>query len=45
MRLDYAVVNGKLSVTLRNGETTGLKDDSKLVGYQGQPADPVAVLH
>ncbi|MBY7142921.1 malate synthase G [Virgibacillus sp. NKC19-3] len=40
----YTIVKGKLEVTLKNGETTGLKDDSKFVGYQGQPQEPGAVL-
>jgi malate synthase len=40
----YAIVNGKLSVSLKNGETTGLLDESKLAGYQGQPEDPSAIL-
>jgi malate synthase len=40
----YAIVNGKLSVSLKNGETTGLVDESKLAGYQGQPEDPEAIL-
>jgi len=40
----YAIVNGQLSVTLANGETTGLVDSSKFVGYQGQPDNPSAIL-
>lgn len=40
----YAVVDGKLSVSLRNGATTGLKDEDKLVGYQGDQEEPDAVL-
>ena len=32
----YAVENGKLQVTLKNGEKVGLKDEEKFVGYQGK---------
>jgi malate synthase len=42
--VQYSVVNGILSVSLTNGETTGLQDASKLVGYQGQPEDPSVIL-
>ncbi|WP_075981171.1 malate synthase G [Bacillus massilinigeriensis] len=41
---EYKILNGKLSVTLTNGEVTGLLDDSKLVGYQGEANHPTAVL-
>ena len=40
----YKVVDGKLQVALRNGETSGLKDENKFVGYQGEPAAPSSVL-
>lgn len=40
----YSIVEGQLTVSLSNGETTGLKEASKLVGYQGSPEDPSAVL-
>ncbi|MDQ7864444.1 hypothetical protein RCO48_35085 [Peribacillus frigoritolerans] len=40
----YTIESGKLNVALRNGETTGLEDESKLTGYQGQPQNPSAVL-
>lgn len=40
----YVVVNGKLEVTLQNGEKTGLKETSKFAGYQGSEAEPAAVL-
>lgn len=40
----YSIVDGRLTVTLGNGETTGLKDASKLAGYHGSPEDPSAVL-
>jgi len=40
----YAVVNGKLSAKLQSGEIVALKDAEKLVGYQGQPEEPTALL-
>jgi malate synthase len=40
----YAIVDGKLSVTLKNGGTTGLRDPGKLAGYQGDAASPTAIL-
>jgi malate synthase len=40
----YAVVNGKLEVTLSNGEKTGLKDTAKFAGFQGAEAAPQAIL-
>lgn len=40
----YAVANGNVEATLRNGERTGLKDASKFAGYQGEEAKPSAVL-
>lgn len=40
----YAVENGKLVITLENGETVGLKNEEKFVGYQGEPAEPRSVL-
>ena len=40
----YAIHGGKLMVTLTDGRTTGLKDESKLVGYQGEAASPSSVL-
>lgn len=40
----YTVVDGALSVTLNNGETTGLAQPEKFVGFQGDAAAPVAVL-
>ena len=32
----YQVVNGKLLVTLKNGQTVGLKDPAQFIGYNGQ---------
>ncbi|MGG0716014.1 malate synthase G [Robertmurraya massiliosenegalensis] len=40
----YEVVDGKLVVTLENGSTTALVDQSKLVGYQGSAEEPSAIL-
>ncbi|MFJ7364870.1 malate synthase G [Peribacillus frigoritolerans] len=40
----YAVVDGKLAVTLRNGEITSLVEESKLVGNQGKCEKPSAIL-
>ena len=40
----YAVEGGKLSVTLKDGSKTGLKDAGKFVGYQGDAAAPRSVL-
>ncbi|MFC4767831.1 malate synthase G [Effusibacillus consociatus] len=42
--VQYSIINGQLSVSLGNGETTGLQDGSKLAGYQGQPENPSAIL-
>ncbi len=40
----YRVVDGKLAVTLKDGSLTGLKDESRFVGYQGQAQEPSSVL-
>ena len=40
----YRVEAGQLVVTLKNGNTTGLKDAAKFVGYQGDAAAPTSVL-
>lgn len=40
----YTVVDGKLAVTLRNGEITSLVEESKLVGNQGEYGKPSAIL-
>ncbi|WP_077214371.1 malate synthase G [Bacillus dakarensis] len=42
--VNYAIQDGKLTVTLENGQTTGLADESKLAGYQGEAGEPSAVL-
>ncbi|MFJ7930888.1 malate synthase G [Peribacillus sp. NPDC096448] len=40
----YAVVDGKLAVTLKDGEITSLEEESKLVGIQGEYEKPSAIL-
>ena len=40
----YSVVNGQLTVALDDGLTTGLKDPSQFVGYQGPAEQPTSLL-
>lgn len=40
----YAVEGGKLVVSLKDGSKTGLKDEAKFIGYQGDAAAPKSVL-
>ncbi|QIL82139.1 malate synthase G [Diaphorobacter sp. HDW4A] len=40
----YKIVGGKLQVQLKDGLTSGLKDEGKLVGYQGDAAAPTSIL-
>ncbi len=40
----YATIGGQLVVTLQGGATSGLKDSTQLVGYQGDAAAPTSVL-
>ncbi len=40
----YAVEGGKLVVSLKDGSKTGLKDEAKFIGYQGNAAAPKSVL-
>src|SRR4051812_39332080 len=40
----YKVAGGKLAVTLKGGESTGLKDPAKFVGYRGDANAPSSVL-
>lgn len=40
----YRIEGGKLVVALRNGQTTGLTDPAKYIGYQGNAATPSAIL-
>ncbi|XXM72544.1 malate synthase G [Lysinibacillus sphaericus] len=42
--LKYEIVDGSLAVTLLNGKTTGLQDETKFAGYQGEAENPSAVL-
>ncbi|AMQ20423.1 malate synthase G [Geobacillus sp. JS12] len=42
--VQYAVVDGRLVVTIEGGATTGLKEPEKFVGFQGDPQHPTAVL-
>lgn len=40
----YAVLGGKLIVTLKNGAQTTLAEPGKFIGYQGSAAAPSAIL-
>ncbi|HHW36503.1 MAG TPA: malate synthase G [Bacillales bacterium] len=40
----YQIVDNQLYVLLTNGETTNLKDDEKVIGYQGEAQNPTAIL-
>lgn len=40
----YSIVDGKLLVSLENGERAGLKEESKLLGYNGSTDQPTALL-
>jgi malate synthase len=40
----YRVEGGKLVVALKDGGTTGLADERKFIGYQGEAAQPSSVL-
>lgn len=40
----YRVEGGKLSVSLKGGTSTGLKDPAQFVGFQGEPGAPSSVL-
>jgi len=40
----YAIVDGQLRVTLKNGRVAKLARNSQLVGFQGAPANPSSVL-
>ncbi|KWU51548.1 malate synthase G [Pseudomonas palleroniana] len=40
----YKIVDGKLIVSLKGGSNSGLRDDSQLIGFQGDGAQPIAVL-
>ena len=40
----YKLIDGKLVISLKGGSNTGLKDDSQLIGFQGDAAAPTTVL-
>ncbi len=40
----YAVVDNNLAVTLKNGQTVGLKNPAQFVGFQGEMGAPSSVL-
>jgi malate synthase len=40
----YRVEGGQLAVQLRGGQSTGLKEPARFVGYQGEAAAPSSVL-
>jgi malate synthase len=40
----YAIEDGRLRVTLKDGSTTGLEEKDQFVGYQGEAASPSSVL-
>ncbi|QEA38476.1 malate synthase G [Pistricoccus aurantiacus] len=42
--VNYALRDGHLVVTLKNGRETGLKSPGKLVGYRGEASKPSAIL-
>ncbi|MGY2191667.1 malate synthase G [Pseudomonas pergaminensis] len=40
----YKIVDGTLIVSLKGGSNSGLRDDAQLIGFQGDSAQPIAVL-
>ncbi len=40
----YAIVGGKLVVSLKGGASAGLKDAKQFIGYQGAASAPTAIL-
>jgi len=40
----YRVQGGKLTVSLKGGSATGLKDPAQFVGFRGEPSSPSSVL-
>ncbi len=42
--VEYAVEDGKLAVTLKNGKKTTLRHPGELIGYAGDAANPSGVL-
>ena len=42
--VSYKIVDGVLIVGLKGGSNTGLRDDTQLIGLQGEAAAPTAIL-
>lgn len=42
--IKYSIINNELAVLLKNGQTSGLEDTDKLIGYQGKLEEPDALL-
>ena len=40
----YKIVDGTLIVSLKGGSNSGLRDDAQLIGFQGDTAQPIAIL-
>ncbi|MDY7069438.1 Malate synthase G [Pseudomonas extremaustralis] len=40
----YKIIDGKLVVSLKGGSNSGLRDDAQLIGFQGDTAQPIAIL-
>ena len=40
----YKITDGKLVVTLKGGNNSGLRDDAQLIGFQGDANAPIAIL-
>ncbi|NVZ72234.1 malate synthase G [Pseudomonas costantinii] len=40
----YKIVDGKLVISLKGGSNSGLRSDAQLIGYQGEAAQPTAIL-
>ena len=40
----YFIVDGKLTILLRNGQMTSLQDESKCIGYKGTTEEPSTIL-
>lgn len=40
----YKIAGGKLAVALKDGSSTGLADEAKFIGYQGQADSPSSIL-
>lgn len=42
--VQYKIANGKLAITLAQGGTTQLQDETKLIGYNGEENEPSSIL-